>query len=353
MKSVSAAFETAIALGMVRICELYILTLSNGEIYRYTDHAKDIVWDAAGNTYTAIPITRGPIRFNSDGRYDECEIVLGIQGTEFLDKIHSNILEAAEITHKRIRWDTAYAADEEILLNIWRPDVNFNSSALAMRLISRMDSLGIKVPAHTYQEPCNNFLFDDTCGLIRAAFAYAGTATAGTSTSLTDASAGTLYSVDFDAGDSGNPIEIGDTITGGDNGYTAVVVQIVYLTAATGTIWYVELSNAANYNNNEVLTSGGDTITANGTPAEDTEFYEQGELEMTGGDNAGESRPLLTTSGSSRTVMWPFVSANAVGDTYNIYPGCDFRPVTCEARYNNVPNWRGFPYGPPIENILL
>ena len=353
MRSVSAAFEAAIGLGVVRMCELYVVTLANGDIYRYTDHAEDVVWDAAGNTYTAIPIARSPIRFNSDGRYDECEMTLGIQGIEFLDKIHGNIMEASTIIHKRIRWDTAFAADEEIILNIWQPDINFNRSALALRLISRMDSLGIKVPNHTYQEPCNNFLFDDTCGLIRADFAYAGTATAGTAISLTDASAGTLYTVDFDAGDSGNPIAKGETITGGDNGYTAVVVQIVYLTATTGTIWYVELSNAANYNNNEVLTSGGDTVDVAGTPAEDTKFYEQGEIEMTGGDNSGESRPILTTSGSLRTAMWPFVSDIAGGDTYNIYPGDDFRPVTCDKRYNNKDNWRGFPYGPPVENILL
>ncbi len=353
MRSVSAAFETAIAQGGVRLAELYEIELANGEKYRYTNHDRDITWDAAGNTYTAAPIERGPIRFNSDGQYDECELTLGIQGTAFLNQVHRNLLESARITHKRIRWDTSYAADEEIILNIWVPDVSFNRSTLSFRMLSLLDSLNILVPAHSYQDPCNNFLFDDTCGLTRANYDYSGTATAGSRTTLTDASAGTLYKVDFDTGDSGNPIEIGETITGGDNGYTAVAVQVVYLTSTTGTIWYVELSNSANYNNNEVLTAVGDTVTVNGTPAEDTEFYEQGELEMTSGDNSGESRPILSVSGSVRTVLWPFVSDIALNDTYKIYPGCDFCPATCEARFNNVDNWRGFPYGPPVEETIM
>jgi hypothetical protein len=354
MRSVSAAFSAAIALGTVRMCELYDCERADGTHIRVTNHDKDIIWDAAGNTYTSIPsLNRGPIRFNSDGRYDECEVSLGIQGTDFLTSIHANILESAKITHKRIRWDASYAADEEYTLNIWRPDLNYNASGLSFRLLSLMDSLNIQVPAATYQEPCNHFLFDTSCGLTRASYAYTGTATAGTTTTLTDANAGTLYKVNFDAGDSGNPIAIGETITGGDNGYTAVVVQIVYLTSTTGTIWYVELSNSNNFNDDETLTAGADTVDVNGTPAEDTSFYEQGELEMTSGNNSGESRPVLSSSGSVRTVLWPFPNAIAAADTYKIYPGCDFRPATCDARFNNKTNWRGFPYGPQLEETIM
>lgn len=354
MRNVSAAYQTAIAQKGVRLCELYEAELANGSIYRYTDHDKDITWDAAGNTYTAIPgLKRSPIRWNSDGQYDECELILGIRGTAFLSQVHSNILEAAKITHKRIRWDASYAADEEITLNTWVPDISYNRAALNLRLHSQLDSLNIQVPAHSYQESCNNFLFDDTCGLTRSDYDYTGAATDGTRTTLTDTNAGTLYKVNFDAGDSGNPIARGETITGGDNGYTAVVVQIVYLTASVGTIWYLELSNSGNFNDNEVLTAGGDTVTVNGTPAEDTEFYEQGELEMTSGDNSGERRPILSSSGSVRKVLWPFVSAIASADTYRIYPGCDGTGATCKARFNNTNPWRGYPYGPPLEETIM
>jgi len=359
MRSVSAAFQAAIAEGGVRLCELYEIELASGTKYRYTNHDKDIIWDAAGNTYTAIPgLQRGPMRFNTEGQFTECELTLGIQGTEFVSQIHKNILDAAKITHKRIRWDASYAADEEYTLNIWRPQIAFNRSALNVRLLSLLDSLNIQVPAHSYQEPCNNFLFDDTCGLTRADYAYSGTATDGDRISITDASAAELYKVNFDSGDDSNPIARGETITGGDNGYTAVVVQITYFTASLGTIWYAELSDSSNFNDNEVLSSGGDTITVNGTPAEDTEFYQGGELEMTGGDNSGERRLILSSSGTVRTVLWPFPYANASGDTYKIYPGCDFKAATCLNRFVNRDAsdrlaYRGFPFVPPVEEIML
>ena len=352
MRSVSANFQAAIAEGGVRLCELYEVLLANGSIYRHTDHDRDIVWDAAGNTYSAIPIARGPIRFNTNGQYDEMELTLGIRSLEVLDKVKHNILEAARITHKRIRWDASYAADEEIVLGIWVPDVGFDRSTLALGCKSLLDSLNITVPAHGYQEPCNNSLFDYTCGLTRSDYAYSSTATSGGQTSLTDSAAGTVYKVDFDKGDSSNAIARGDTITGGDNGYTAVVVQIVYLTAAAGTIWYVELSNAANFNDNEVLDSGGDVVKVNGTAAEDTTFYQQGELKMTGGDNAGESRPILSCSGSVRTVLWPFPAEIGSGDGYEIYPGCDFTAVTCLARHGND-EWDGYPWIPPWEETAM
>jgi len=353
MRTVSAAFEAALANDQVRLCELYEIELANGTIYRYTDHPHDITWDAAGNTYTTIPLRRGPIRFNTDGRHDECELAIGIRDLAILNTVQTNILEAAKITHKRIRWDASYAADEEIVLGIWVPDVDFDRSNLSLKLKSLLDTLAIHVPAHQYQEPCNHFLFDDNCGLTRADYAYAGTATAGDTTSLTDAGAGTVYTADFTDGDSGNPIARGETITGGTNGYTAEVIQIVYLTETTGTIWYVELSDAGNFESGEVVSSSGDTVTLSEAPAEDTTFYPQGELSMTSGDNDGERRPILSCSGSVRTVLWPFPAAIEAGDTYAIYPGCDFTPQTCHARFNNLTPYDGYPFCPPWEETAM
>jgi hypothetical protein len=352
MIDVSASFESAIAERGVRLCEIYTVELASGEIYRYTDHDTDITWDAAGNTYTAIPIKRGPIRCNSDGQYNECELTIGIRAIAIAEKVKNAILEASKITHKRIRWDASYAADEEITLEIWRPDVTFNRSGMSLSLKSLLDCLNIKCPAHSYQEPCNNLLFDPTCGLLRSDYAYTGAASDGDRTSLTDAAAGTVYKASFDGGDSSNPIARGDTITGGTNGYTAVVIQIVYATASTGSIWYVELSNANNFINNEILSSGGDTVTVYLTPAEDTTFYQQGELAMTSGDNNGESRPILSCSGSIRTVLWPFPAAIAAADTYEIYPGCDYRGDTCGDKFGND-NWDGYPWIPPWEETAM
>jgi hypothetical protein len=353
VRTVSAAFQTAIAAGSVRIAELFDVLLSNGTTYRYTSHSSDLTWNAGGDTYTAIPLSRGPIRFNTNGQFDECEITLGIRGAAFMNQVKNNILEAAEITHKMIRWDATYAADEEITLGVWVPDVGFNRASLSLNLRSKLDSLNCRVPRHMYQEPCNNYLFDPTCGLTRANYAYSGTATGGSATTLVDTTRGEVYKVDFDAGDSGNPIERGDTVTGQVGAGTGVVVQIVYLTAATGTIWYVEQSGVQFVDDEELQDAGADAVDVNGTPAEDTEFYEQGEIEMTGGDNSGQSRPVLASSSDTDTLLWPMPATIDNGDTYKIYPGCDQTPATCLARFNNLTPWRGFPFVPLVEETIM
>ena len=352
MHVVSAAFQSAIAQGTVRMAELYDVALANGTTYRYTNHGGNITWNAAGDTYTAIPIERRPIQYNTDGAFDECTLDLGIISGDLRAKLKSNILEAAQITIKLIRWDAAYAADEEIILFVGVPDVGFNASILNVRLLSKNDSMTIVVPRHIYQPGCNHHLFDATCGLTRANYAYAGTATGGTTTTLIDTNAGTIYKVSFDGGDSGNPVEIGDALVGNDGTPgDGVCVNIVYLTAATGTIWYVE--NTHQFVDDEVITGGGNTVTVNGTPAADTTYYQMGELEMLTGDNAGESRPILSVSGPTRTVFWPFPNAVSAADTYNIYPGCDGRAEeTCLAVFNNLSPWRGFPYIKPALGLL-
>ena len=130
-----------------------------------------------------------------------------------------------------------------------------------------------------------------------------------------------------------------------------LVVQVIYLTPTTGTLWYVEQSGPQ-FVDNEVLVSGGNSVTVNGTPAEDITYHQQGELQMTSGDNSGSRRPILSNSVNTITTMWPFVTAIVNGDTYNVYPGCDQTTDICLARFNNPDNFRGFPYIPRFEEAM-
>lgn len=344
MRTVAPGYETAIAASTVKVAELYDIELSNGTIFYRTNHSEDILWGGGGNLYLAAQINRGPISRSIDGEVESCEMEWSdLDGTPY-SSIQKHSLNGAKITIRRILWNTAYAAGWEIIAFVGHPNVRWDRRGIQLVGHSIFGSLHTMVPRDVYQEPCNRALFDAVCSLVQANYAYSGTATSGTTQSLIDASAGTLYKVDFDAGDETNPIARGETITGGTNGYTAVVVQIIYLTAATGTIWYLELSNSANFNNDEVLSSGGDTITVNGTPAEDVTFYQKGELKMTSGANNGERRMILSASGNTRTIFLPFPSAIATNDTYLIYPGCDYSTQRCHLRFDNSRNFRGWPY---------
>jgi uncharacterized phage protein (TIGR02218 family) len=41
----------------------------------------------------------------------------------------------------------------------------------------------------------------------------------------------------------------------------------------------------------------------------------------------------------------------AIGDTFDVTAGCDKSLATCRGRFNNVPNFRGFPYIPGNDSV--
>lgn len=353
MRSVSSAFEAAIILGTVKITELYILEIADGTTKRYTTHNQPIIWDAGNNIYTPIPMDRAEVSFTTNFEVGEVSVVLSKISIDISDDIGSDILERAVLTIKRIRWNVSYAADEEFIVFEGFLDIDFNRKILNLSAKSKFANLSVQIPRFVYEECCNYNLFDSLCGLTRADYAYSGIATDGSRTTLVDSNRGSVFKVAFDIGDSSNPIERGEVVTGGDNGYTAEIVQIVYLTTSTGYIWYVELSNSNNFDDDETLTSSGDSVDVNGTPAADNTFYELGEVEMTSGDNSGQKRPIALDVTGTLTFLWPFVAAIASSDTYDLYPGCDLRGVTCGQKYHHEDVFRGFLYVPRIEDTII
>ena len=291
--------------------------------------------------------------FTTNFEVGEVGLTLSNISTDISNDIGNDILERAVLTIKRIRWDASYASDEEFIVFKGFLDVDFNRKILNLSVKSKFANLNVQIPKFVYEECCNYNLFDSLCDLSRANYAYAGTATDGSRTTVIDVNRHSVHKVAFGGGDSDNLIERGDSITGNDNGYTAEVVQIVYLTISTGYVWYVELSDSNNFDDNEVLANNGDTITVNGTPAADTTFYELGEIEMTSGDNSGQKRPIALDSTGTITVLWPFVSAIVTNDDYNLYPGCDLRGVTCKIKFHNEARFRGFVYVPRVEESIM
>jgi hypothetical protein len=209
----SAAFQTAIALQKLKIAELYDITLTNGDTYHYTSHSQDIVWNAAEDTYVALPIQRSSIQNNINLEVDSVEIEIQNITGDLFNIIQNNTLNSATVVIKRIRWDQSYAADEEITYFMGTADISFNRKTLTLACKSILDSLNIKVPRDIFQEPCNKRLYDGGCGLTQADYEYQGVVATGDRLQFTDVVRGTVYKQSFDNGDVDNPIEIGDTIT--------------------------------------------------------------------------------------------------------------------------------------------
>ena len=75
-----------------------------------------------------------------------------------------------------------------------------------------------------------------------------------------------------------------------------------------------------------------------------------GKVTFTSGANANLSATVrLVNAGTRFQVMYPLPSQPATGDGFTIAFGCDHTPNTCQSRFANLANFRGFPWVPPPE----
>lgn len=61
---------------------------------------------------------------------------------------------------------------------------------------------------------------------------------------------------------------------------------------------------------------------------------------------AGERRMVISNTGTTFTVNYPFDSLTA-SDAVTVYRGCDHSFETCRVKFNNVRRFGGYPYVPP------
>ncbi len=83
-------------------------------------------------------------------------------------------------------------------------------------------------------------------------------------------------------------------------------------------------------------------------------YFAYGKLTWTSGVNAGTSVEVRDWSQADRAFsLWlPTPFAIAVGDGYEVAPGCDKRFSTCGGKFSNSVNFGGFPYLPGVGKIL-
>lgn len=60
---------------------------------------------------------------------------------------------------------------------------------------------------------------------------------------------------------------------------------------------------------------------------------------------SGAARTIIRQSGSSLTVLSPIIGLE-VGSAITIYPGCDRSLATCNSKFGNIANYRGFAWIP-------
>lgn len=81
--------------------------------------------------------------------------------------------------------------------------------------------------------------------------------------------------------------------------------------------------------------------------------YQQGSITFTSGNNVGVTATVLSViTGASLRLGYPLQTAPAAGDAFAVYQGCDHTLGTCRAKFNNLANFRGYPFVPPPETTI-
>ena len=75
--------------------------------------------------------------------------------------------------------------------------------------------------------------------------------------------------------------------------------------------------------------------------------FAQGTILFTSGTNAGVGANIKSADATGLVLSYPLLNAPAPGDGFVAYQGCDHTQGTCQSKFKNVANFRGFPYVPP------
>lgn len=181
MRSPSQPFLDRIAEKTLAVCEIFSITLTNGDIYYFTTLDRDIVYDT--HTYTALPITRGPISYNINLSPDSVELSLTGITPELALEAENGTLDAATVVIKRIFYDENLGEGAYLSLFSGTASVSYNRAIITLKCTSILDSLNIQVPRNLYQAPCNHTLYSAVCGVIKEGKKVSGVVRA-TSTSF-------------------------------------------------------------------------------------------------------------------------------------------------------------------------
>jgi len=87
------------------------------------------------------------------------------------------------------------------------------------------------------------------------------------------------------------------------------------------------------------------------TRTEATDFFAQGNVTFTSGNNSGITRDVRSFIGVEVSLYLPFPKDIVLTDAYSMDIGCDKRKATCKDVFANVDNFRGFPFIPTSADI--
>lgn len=106
---------------------------------------------------------------------------------------------------------------------------------------------------------------------------------------------------------------------------------------------------AASFAESGTVAAGSDEDTIlDATLTQADDYFSMGYIEFTSGDLSGTRRTVESSVSGQLNLAVPFPQTPEIGDTFNVYPGCDRKQATCTTKFSNT-NFGGQPYIPQPE----
>ena len=100
------------------------------------------------------------------------------------------------------------------------------------------------------------------------------------------------------------------------------------------------------------VASGSSATAINTLLTQENGYFNMGTVTFTSGILNGLSRTVKNYSSGTLTFIAALPAAPALGDTLQVFPGCDKQQSTCHNKFNNLVHFRGFPYIPQNETAV-
>lgn len=187
--------------------DLFTITLKSGTIYRWT--SADFNVSYLGNTFlsagggSAPLIKRGSLRQSCQLSVDTLDLTISgyylIASKPLVQRAAEGFFDGARV--KIDHMIGAYPGDVSLgAIDSWFEGpvsaVQPHGVTVNLRLKSQLELLNIELPRFQIQPQCNNAVYDPNCGLVKATWTIAATASAGTIATVTTATAGMLSKAD-------------------------------------------------------------------------------------------------------------------------------------------------------------
>jgi uncharacterized phage protein (TIGR02218 family) len=260
------------------MADLLTVTLKSGTVLRYT--SADIPLEFGGQTFVPFRFKRGKTRVVIGVEVDTLDLTLYVGIDDLMAGVpYPRFAQNGGFDGALVKLEKAFLTDwaDPIVGALWMfsgrvSELTPTRTEIKLGVKSDLELLNIQMPRNLYQPRCGFTLYDQGCGVSKAAFKETATVSS----------------------------------------------------QSTRTYILCSLVNPAGW-------------------------FASGLVSFLTGPNAGVTRTIKSYTSGVIEIALPLPVAPNVGDTLEVWPGCDKTQGTCTAKFNNKARFRGFPYVPVPE----